>query len=339
MMKKHLSLVLCILCALILCSLLVGCGGGGETTPPEPQECQHDYTEISRIDAQPLKDGEAKYKCSLCEETKTEVIPMTRSLKVLAIGNSFSVDAVTYLWSICNNAGVSDLVIANANIGGCSLDTHADNIKNSTPAYAYAKYTKASAVTQKEVTLDTALEDEDWDFITVQQVSQSTGMPDTFANLDAILAYVGAKCPDAKIYWHMTWAYQQDTTHAGFKNYNSDQATMYQAIVDTTNNTVLAKDAIVGVIPSGTTMQNLRTSSIGDTVTRDGYHASQGVGRYAISLTWYAVFTGGSVDAVRWYPSNDYFNEIILNKDIIREAVENAIKSPFSVTQSQHTGN
>ena len=318
--------------------------GSGSELPEKPEDseepaapvCEHEFVEIGRTEAKPLSDGVIISKCGLCNEEKTEIhTPMTRQLKVLAIGNSFSVDAITYLWNICNNAGVTDLVIANAQIGGCSIDMHFSYMINKTPKYQYTKYTKKGSESKTDVKIDVALEDEDWDFIVTQQLSQYAGKPSTFQYFDNLLEYVVNKCPEAEIYWHMTWAYQEGITKSGYEYYNNDQMTMYNAIVETVQTTVLSRSVIKGVIPAGTAMQNLRTTPIGDNVTRDGYHADLGVGRFAISMTWYAIFTGGSLDLVNWYPGN-YYNEVVTNRAFIMESVENAIKTPYSVTQSQY---
>ena len=57
-----------------------------------------------------------------------------KTLKVLAIGNSFSEDATSYIKQIALADNV-DLRVANAFIGGCSFERHADNIKNKTTDY------------------------------------------------------------------------------------------------------------------------------------------------------------------------------------------------------------
>ena len=326
---KKLCLILFLVLFAVLFSSCIGI--------PNDKICEHSYVEIERTEPRPMVDGEVKYACDLCDETKVEVIPMTRSLKVLAIGNSFSVDAVTYLYDICKTSGLTEIIIGNANIGGCSLDTHANNILTNNAAYAYKKYSTTKGAYLSGVTLDHALEDEEWDFVTLQQVSQLSGMPESLSALESIISHVNAKCPDAEIYWHMTWAYQQDSTHNGFKNYNNDQMTMYNSIVDLVKNNISTNPAFKGVIPSGTAMQNLRTSHLGDSVTRDGYHASYGIGRFTIAMTWYSVFTGGSLESVFWFPSNDYRTEIIFNRELIVESAKNAIENPYEVTQSQFT--
>ena len=73
---------------------------------------------------------------------------------------------------------------------------------------------------------------------------------------------------------------------------------------------------------------------IGDNVTRDGYHANYGFGRYTLALTWYAVLSGGSLDKVNYLPTTEYRAEITANYAAMLESVENAIKTPYAVTPS-----
>ena len=51
------------------------------------------------------------------------------------------------------------------------------------------------------------------------------------------------------------------------------------------------------VIPSGELMEKLPEMGI-EKVHRDTFHASLGVGRYAIGLLWYAVLTGKDVENI-----------------------------------------
>ena len=62
-----------------------------------------------------------------------------RVIKVLAIGNSFSEDAIEqYLYELAAAQGDS-LVIGNAYIGGCSIDRHWSNAQTGKPEYRYRK--------------------------------------------------------------------------------------------------------------------------------------------------------------------------------------------------------
>ena len=94
----------------------------------------------------------------------------------------------------------------------------------------------------------------------MQQASGYSGMPSSLNNLQNLINFVNENKtnPDAKLYWHMTWAYSQFTTHSGFANYNSDQMTMYNAIVDLSKNCIVPNECFTGIIPAGTAVQNYR---------------------------------------------------------------------------------
>ncbi len=299
----------------------------------EAQVCEHSFEFSKTITKSgPFTNGEDEYECSKCGEKKTEASPT--SIKILAIGNSFSVDAMEYLYNICADAGIENIVLGNLYIGGCSLDKHWQNIKSNTAAYEYYKNTDGKWISSSN-SIAYAVSENDWDYITLQQVSQSTGVAETYGKLDKILSWLEENRPnDCKIYWHMTWAYQQNSTHSGFPIYQKDQETMYNAIIQTVNDIILPNKLIDGVIPSGTTVQNMRTSSLGDTLTRDGYHMTYDYGRYAMALTWFAKLTGGDIYKIEWVPED--YKYIKDNIDLIRESVANAIKEPFKVTGSSY---
>jgi len=61
---------------------------------------------------------------------------------------------------------------------------------------------------------------------------------------------------------------------------------MYTAIVDASKR-ITELEEISVLIPSGTEIQNARTSSLGDTLTRDGYHLELTYGRFTAACTWY----------------------------------------------------
>ena len=272
----------------------------------------------------------------ITDENYAQVASVRRSLKILAIGNSFSVDAMrNYLYDVLKSADYDQVILGNLYVGGCSIDTHWNYISSNSGSYEYHKNDdNGEWVTTYGAKAMDALQDENWDVITVQQVSGNSGMPETFGNLQNLVNWVNQykTNPDAKVLWHMTWAYQQDSTHESFPNYGSDQMTMYNAIVDTVQNTVLAVDGIDGVIPAGTAIQNLRQTSIGDTLTADGYHLNDLHGDYTASLTWYAAITGESLDLVDYAPAsvtNDVFN--------IKRAVGRAIINPYEVSDMDET--
>ena len=252
---------------------------------------------------------------------------MKRSIKILAIGNSFSIDAMEYLWHILRAGGVEEIVLGDLFIGGCPVSLHAQNIKDDAHTYIYLKNTDGVWRETPEASLTDGLLDEDWDIVTLQQASHDSGLPETYAPQDEVLDYIKANRPHARIYWHMTWAYQGDSTHPAFSRYGCDQVAMYQAILTAVQTEVLTRPAYAGILPVGTVIQNLRATPLGDTVTRDGFHLSLDFGRYAAALTWASVLCNVDPDAVDWLPSECTHMKEHLNK--IRKAVKRAISKPF----------
>ena len=250
----------------------------------------------------------------------------SKSISILAIGNSFSVDAMQYLYDILKEDGAEEITLGNLYIGGCTLKRHEGNFTGNAPAYKYYKNTTGEwTATEKFKPLD-ALDERDWDYITLQQASGVSGIPDSYSpHLETLLGIVREHCPNAKLYWHMTWAYQGNSTHKEFPKYNSDQMTMYNAILGAVREKVLTHNEFTGVIPSGTAIQNLRGSIYGDTVTRDGYHLAHDSGRYAAALTWAGTLYGTDPRSITWHPADYSYTDAQLKA--IRDAVRKAVKT------------
>lgn len=220
-----------------------------------------------------------------------------REIKVLAIGNSFSDDAIEHYLHQIGIANGDTLIIGNLAIGGASLEMHYNNSLQDAPAYSYRKIVNGNRTVKGESTLEYGIKDEKWDYISLQQVSQNAGLYDTFfPYLPHLIDYVKTHStnPNMKLIWHMTWAYAQNTTHSGFTNYGKSQLEMYEAIVKTSNK-IGTEFPISIIIPAGTAIQNARTSSLGDTMCSDGFHLEPTYGRYTAACTWYETLTGNCV--------------------------------------------
>ncbi len=256
---------------------------------------------------------------------------MKSSIKILAIGNSFSVDGMEYLWQVLRAGGVEEVILGNLAIGGCPVSLHADNIATNAPTYLYGKNTDGVWNWSSEQTFSYGLLDEEWDIITLQQASHFSGQPETYARQGEVIDYVMThkRNPAAVMYWHMTWAYQWDSNHPQFVYYDRDQATMYGAILNAVKTAVLTDPAYAGVIPSGTAIQNLRATPVGDTVTRDGFHLSESHGRYTAALTWAQTLCGVDPDTVDWMPE-PWADAIRPDLGYIRRAVKEAEKASLA---------
>lgn len=259
------------------------------------------------------------------------VYAQQKTVRILAIGNSFSQDAVEqYLHELAEAEGIST-IIGNMFIGGCSLERHVKNARDNAPAYAYRKIGTDGKKREKgKMSLEMVLADEDWDYVSLQQASPFSGMYETYeASLPELIEYVKARLPKkTKLMLHQTWAYASTSKHSGFKNYNCNQLTMYQAIANAVKKAAKANKIKI-VIPSGTAIQNARTSFIGDHLNRDGYHLDVKIGRYTAACTWFERIFKHNVVGNPYAPEG--LDEV--RKAVAQKAAHAAVKHPYKVTE------
>lgn len=211
-------------------------------------------------------------------------------MNVLSIGNSFSQDATRYLHRIAACPGVN-LTTVNLYIGGCSLYRHFQNMKTDAKAYSL-EYNGES--TGFSISLSEALINREWDVITLQQVSHLSGKYESYQPyLNELVAYCRHLCPKARIIIHETWAYEKDCDRlfkmAGYQT-PADMLTDVKAAYTRAASDVSA----AGIIPSGEMLYALLENGI-ESVHRDTFHASLGLGRYALGLLWLRMLTGKTV--------------------------------------------
>ena len=217
-------------------------------------------------------------------------------IKILAIGNSFSQDATRYLKAIADSVEI-DTKIVNLYIGGCPLELHAQHVQDGEAAYVYQLN---GEVTERYISLKEALEEEEWDVVTVQQASGYSGIPESYEPYGStLLEYVHSFVPNAKIWFHETWAYETDSVHRHFEWYGNSQQTMFERIRAAAR--AFAQKHQLAVIPCGEVIQALRQiqpfdyQNGGLSLCRDGFHMSLDYGRYTLAAVWLEMLLGGNV--------------------------------------------
>lgn len=243
--------------------------------------------------------------------------PVTKTIKVLSIGNSFSRNAQTYLYDIAKASG-TEMVVANLYIGGCSLDRHWNNAYNDEKAYLYSKTGQES----KTASIKDALIEEEWDYVTFQQKSDYSGLPETyFPYLTNLQCYVREFAPIAQHVIHQTWAYESGSEVEGFRPYDNDQLIMYNAL-KRAYYTAKKKAGIKLLLPVGEAFQIARAGVIGDHLcTEDKAHAELN-GCYLAGCVWYEVLTGNEVRNNTFMPEEVPAEQI----PILKECAHMAIK-------------
>ncbi len=336
--KRMLALALCVL-------MILGCFtacGGGEQKPAETTE------PVATVDP---------------EEEKT--------LKVLTLGHSLAVDAAYMLSLVAAAEGYEDMVVSTLYYSGCPLYRHVEYLTNNSAEYIlYSTSTKTAnepPAALENVTMQYALELDYWDVIIMQGGTFEVGEKTTYTvgHIQTIQNYVNEhkKNPDAVFMWHMPWAFATEEglqlmyTHStpeknpyinGYKNYDNDRLKFYEAFTKHVADFIMTDETFTKLLPTGTAVENALTSYMTEwDLIRDYAHVTD-YGRLLAAYTWFCVLTGVEqleevkLDAIprKFFKSNLGANDRVLTdteKAIIVESVNNALKNPLQVTQSQYT--
>ena len=181
--------------------------------------------------------------------------------------------------------------------------------------------------------------DEQWDIIFLQHSAEGGAQSETYGDyIPRLIEYIDGKKtnPNARYVWNMTWAFPSNSTAVSYVALGSDQMRHYETIVNCTKEHVIPVEDFVDIIPTGTAVQNVRTSYIGDTLNRDSMHLNE-LGYVIAGCITYATLTRKPIESldISTFSSTLTINES--QKAVILEAVKNAMEKPFEVTQSTYT--
>lgn len=308
--------------------------------------------------------------CSKAQSQPTETTQPGegKCLKVLTLGHSLAVDSNHMLCRIAAAEGYQGLKIGTLYYSGCYLGRHVQYLKNNEPAYnLYISSTDdpdTPPTVTNTVTMEYALQLDHWDIIVMQGGVFEIADDDyfKFGNIQIIQAYVKEKCPNPNVRfaWHMAWAppvtdslrnqytYPDDYYRKQYLQYDDKRSVVYQSITDCVKNNIVNDATFEFLIPTGTAMENALSSYWEETdLHRDFVHATD-LARVMNGYLWYCKLAG--VEALADLKMDtipvSFFNSIVDTKDrvltnmekaIILEAVNNALKNPLSMTRSQYT--
>lgn len=271
------------------------------------------------------------------KETKTQKTEKSNTrdqLKILSIGNSFSVDTMEHIANIALNLGIKNVKFGNLYIGGCSINKHYFNIENDIPAYKYYLNTGTEWTSSPEYKISDAVKSEKWDWISIQHGTGDGSrytLVESYANLAGLVEHVKSLAwQSVKINFNMTWVGEPYDTHPEIVAYGGNQLLIYEKIAEIMQNVIVPMKGIDFVSPTGRAIQNARTSKL-KTLSRDGYHLSFGIGRYIAGMAFFKALTGLDIDNITWAPEGVYDTAV----KIAIESANNAIKIPFAVTPSE----
>ena len=334
-MQRRISLVALLLVVVMLmssCALPAqNADANAQTEAPQSEQIQNDAPAVS----------------AFTKNDSWTPVPITKTIKILTIGNEQAVDRAQYLVPMARELGI-EIVLGHLFIQGGYLSSSAGTTNNSSAAFTYYKYSGDAWTTATGYSIQKALYEEDWNYVLLSQTMGLAGDIETIQGsipeyyyLSTLAIYInyntklGGKTKyTTKMLWNMTWAFEDTATYAHFGKYDYNQEKMYNDIVSATQ-TALAnsqvKKYVKGVIPTGTAVQNLRTSYWYDGITRDGSNLSY-MGKILA-----AMMILRSIDVDINALTFESYEELAFAKpdlDVLKEAVNNAYAKPYEVTQS-----
>ena len=343
-MKRILTLFMAMVFAF---GLLAGCGG--ETKPATSTETTAAPTEAT----EPTQPGEeGKY------------------LKILTLGNSGAVDCGHMLAYVAATEGYENFEIATLYYSGCSLTMHVGFMgKNESVYKLYLSSTDdptTAPTIMNSVTMEQALRYDYWDIVVMQESSWDMAGNDSASvtnNIQILQKYVRENCmnPNVKFVYNFNWAAPTDNSlrdtypypennvyYTRYLAYGDDRSALYNAIAQGVQNAIVPDDSFEYIIPCGTAMENALSSYWEEKdIHRDYWHATD-LARIMVSYVWMCRLFGVEqldelkVDSIPMtlFKSMQGVEDYVLtesDKAIILESVNNALKTPFEVTQSQYT--
>ena len=314
-MKRFIALTLCLVTVLLMgaCSVPAQSGDASDTTPATTEAAGIDYDT-------PLCDG--------------------KTLKLLVISSSFGLNTTNFLYEVAKDQGCTNIVIGRLFQAECTLKMHVQNAERNAMVYRYyKKNSDADWTIMENIPMEYGIKDEEWDIIFLQHSAEGGAQSQTYGDyIPRLMTYVdGLKTnPKARYVWNMTWAFPQDSHAVSFVALGSDQMKHYEAIVNATKEHVVPVKEFVDIIPSGTAVQNVRTSYIGDTLNRDSMHLNE-LGYVIAGCMVYATLTRKPIEKLDISTFSSTLTVTDAQKAVILEAVNNALQTPFEVTQSTYT--
>lgn len=297
-----------------------------------------------------------------------KILEQNKVLKVLTLGHSLAVDSCHMLARVAAAEGYKHLVVGTLYYSGCRLSRHVQYLTEDQPAYSlYVSSTLAPdmpPVILKKVTMKDSLLYNDWDIIMMQAgVFEQTEEEALKADyIQTIQNYVNTykRNPNAVFAWHMPWATPTDrelqdkyprernSYRINYERYGNDRSTFYNTVVKYFKEYILPNDTFKFLIPTGTAFENALSSYLTEKdLHRDYAHATD-FSRLMASYTWLCCLMGiDHLDEIKmdiiptqfFKSTKDTEDRVLtdMEKAIILEAVNNALKNPLQMTQSRYT--
>lgn len=212
-----------------------------------------------------------------------------KTTKLLFVGNSFSVNAGTYLHQLADMFN-QDIQVTVLYIGGCPIIKHWKNYNDHTPEYDV--YINGAKV-YPQVDFEKGFQNQkEWDYVSYQQVSLESWNPETyFPELDLLSAEL-RKRTNAKFVLHETWSYAKNFSHYKYGENPLDQEAMTRDIQNAYRE--VSKRTGFELVKVGTAIKKAR-EVFGDIFNADGFHLNE-EGNVIAAMVWVKYLCGDVID-------------------------------------------
>lgn len=277
------------------------------------------------------------------------------TLRILFIGNSFTKDAVEHLPKMVSAADIPTLKMVHLYYGGRTIPEYADGYATKSDYTCY-KYNPGTSLwlSYTGYNIQQIVKSDTWDIVCLQEhTGNSCGWiwNDTEKNaIQGLIADIRAdqNGHTPKFVYIMSQAYfnmdKIGTAQRPYKNFTT-QDEMFDVIVAQARK-VLDQTDVEQIIPTGTVLQNLRTSPLNNDMdlTRDGYHMDYGLSRYAAACAVFESIISPSFDGKKLDGNSFRYNVSSTadgtyttpvtddNQPVALQAARYALATPFAVT-------
>lgn len=197
---------------------------------------------------------------AVCLTAAVTAAEPTKKLRILMIGNSFSVCVGPNLHQIVKKAPKCKIQLVSAYIGGCTFQKHwqcIEKAEKDPKSKSYSVRTWDSDLNKVPARRDSVnnLLKQQWDIITIQQGShQSWDFKFYEPYAGNLIKYIRKHAPKAEIVIQQTWSYRVDDGR--LKRWKLSQTQMYDKVNEAYR--ALAKKYNLRIIPMGHAVQIAR---------------------------------------------------------------------------------
>ena len=289
-----------------------------------------------------------------------------KTIRILTIGNSFTENGTEFLNAIVKRTG-HQIIHKRLHIGGSPLSLHYERaLQPVDPVKGFGTpYSNGETLTE-------ALSSEDWDFVTIQQLSiKSHDISTYLPYAQGIADLVHRFAPQAELVVHQTWAYRSDDPRFSKPNTQSGEPSTqqqmfeglkkaYETISDELHTKIIPSgqgfwladqhpkygykpdnqfDAVTAAFPTLPDQQHslhvgYQWKNVDDqnVLKMDGHHANR-AGKYLAACIWYACLFDESPRMIDFTPEGLDANHAAF----LRETAEEAIKKSNNALHGKTT--